>query len=140
MVTIVMGRTSKILVGRQCSTVSARDQLIFLLASNETVSSNNENVSNNIETKCLLNSSTNNSLEDITHPQSRNHNSLHLNEVVQLLLATQRTRHLRMQVNYSIQTLDHNNSMNIKQSFVDETMSASDRDKRGWKRKLETGT
>lgn len=133
-----MGSTSllhKILVGRQCSTASAKDHLKFLRASNETVSSNNGNVSNNIETKCLLNSSTNTDLVDITHRRSRNPNSLHPSEVAQLLSATQRTLH-PTQANYSIQTPDHSNSLSIKQNTLDENTSASDRGERGWKRKL----
>jgi hypothetical protein len=137
MVTTVIPSTSphKIPVGRQCSTASARDQLKFLLASNETVSSNNEIVSNNIETKCLLNSSTNTDLVDIIHHRSRNLSSLHLSEVAQLLSVTQRTLH-PMQANYSIRTPGYSNIMSIKQNSLDETMSASDRGERGWKRKL----
>lgn len=144
-----MSLLHKILVGRQCSTASAKDHLKFLRASNETVSSNNGNmssnngnvsnnngnVSNNIKTKCLLNSSTNTDLVDITPRRSRNPNSLHLSEVAQLLSATQRTLH-PMQANYSIQTPDHSNSLSIKQNTLDESTSASDRGERGWKRKL----
>lgn len=124
----------KILVERQCLIGSARGHL-------NPPGGSNENVSSNIErTKCSLKlklNSNNTDLVDITPLQSCSRHFPHLTEVAHLLLATQCMLHQK-QVSCNIRTLDRSNSLNMKQSFEDETTNASVRDESGWKQKLET--